>query len=64
MSVFFNQNTLPIADKIIMPLAQHQLDMSVSTIMAIKIFDFTHSTPSFFNLFLAKRIYSSHAGFG
>lgn len=28
--VFFNQNTPPIADKIIMPLAQHQLDMSVS----------------------------------
>lgn len=44
--VFFNQNTLLIADKMIMILAKHQHDMRVSTI-AIKIFDFTHSTPSF-----------------
>lgn len=45
--VFFNQNTLLIADKMIMPpLAKHQLDMSASTIV-IKIFDFTRSTPSF-----------------
>ncbi|MGL2726706.1 hypothetical protein ACQJ6L_01390 [Helicobacter pylori] len=46
MSVFFNQNTLLIADKMIMLLAKHQHDMSVSTI-AIKIFDFIRFTPSF-----------------
>ncbi|EJC13538.1 hypothetical protein HPHPP16_0394 [Helicobacter pylori Hp P-16] len=44
--MFFNQNTLLIADKMIMLLAKHQHDMSVS-IIAIKIFDFTRSTPSF-----------------
>ncbi|MDU9720036.1 hypothetical protein RGC55_03515 [Helicobacter pylori] len=46
MSVFFNQNTLLIADEMIMLLAKHQHDMSVS-IIAIKIFDFTGSTLSF-----------------